>query len=461
MGNYNDKEKEIKYIDINSFDFVSKPRQLKNDNKLFLYYDFITNNYIKCKPYYELSTNVYIFNNMDSNKEDLYFITCIDSYRLINYEDNLELTANKSYYEKEYEWRIKIKINDECDFYKVNQKTNKGEYVKAILFKPYMTNYTSFSICCFINSNNMLSSSKHFESKSIQPSGKYTKPITKSELEELRGTKKQLKIKNCITELENKLQYMCPTKYLNLAYTGACLCGKVGFFDLRPYYAEIIKNSNTVNFKTLVDNNYFCFNNYRLERYNKYDYEWNVDIKDETGFDCIKEFDKNYTLEHNVVFIEIDKTPIEKNAFELFSAFANIKIYGATYAKLKLIESGQDNKIREIDFDYINNEEEPYFTLINITNENPLFCLYRFQIITDGQMYSATGIRLNDFNHKIFGLMSSYHISWLKDYVIMIGKLWQPSLILKIEDITNLDYNPPPKDESNNDYYVKTVTYEY
>ena len=451
MSNYNDKEKEIKYININSFDFVSKLRQSKNQNQIYLYYDFITNNYIKCKPCYELDKYVFIFNNIE--KEDLYFITCIDSYRLIKYEENLELTPNISYYEKEYEWRKNLKINDECDFYKVNQETNEGKYIKAFLFKSYMTNYTSFSICCFVNQSNMLSSSKHFESKSIQPSGKYTKPITESKLEELRGTKEKITVQNFIAELESKLEYMCPTEFLPLAYEGACLCGKVGFFDLRPYYAELIKNTNTINFQTLLDNNYFHFNQYRLEKYNIYDYQWN------SG--CIKEFDKNYMLEHNFVFVEIDKTPIEKNVFGLFFGFANIKIYGATYAKLKLKDNYKDNKIREIEFDYVDNNEEPYFTFVDITNENPLFCLYRFEIITDGQMFSATGIRDNDFVHEIYGLMSSYYISWVKNHVIMLGKLWQPSLILKIEDITKLEYNPPPEEKTDNKYYVKTVTYEY
>jgi hypothetical protein len=72
-----------------------------------------------------------------------------------------------------------------------------------------------------------------------------------------------------------------------------------------------------------------------------------------------------------------------------------------------------------------------------------------------------TGIMLNDFNYNVFATkLSSYYISWYKDYVILMGKHWHPNSIFKIQDITKLKYNPPPKDESNN-YCVKTVTYEY
>ncbi len=300
---------------------------------------------------------------------------------------------------------------------------------------------------------NILSSAKHFESKSIKPSCKYTKPITESEseLEELRVTKEKNKFINFISELKQKLEFMCPTEYLDFAYTGRCMIGKEGFFDLRPYYKEIIKNSNTINFQTLLDNNYFHFNQYRLKNNNKYDYQWNSDIKEETGFDYRKEFKNNFMLEHNLVFIEINKLPIKEYILDSFDAYANIKIYGATYAKLKLREFAHNIKIKEIELDYVNNEEEPYFTLIGITNENPLFDLHNFILETDGQMYSMTGIMLNDFNYKVFAwtLFQSYYISWYKDYIILMGKHWHPNSIYKIEDITKLKYNPPSEDENN------------
>ena len=91
-----------------------------DDNDLY-YFDFSDNTWVKCEPIEKLPYNLckYQIKNSDHT-----FITCTDSYRLI---DNLDDALSNDEMYKEKEWRDTIVKKEELDLYA------KGEWHKMVV----------------------------------------------------------------------------------------------------------------------------------------------------------------------------------------------------------------------------------------------------------------------------------------------------------------------------------------
>ncbi len=129
-------------------------------------------------------------------------------------------------------------------------------------------------------------------------------------------------------------------------------------------------------------------------------------------------------------------------------AYANIKIYNGSFAKLICNES--QTGITEILFDDCGN----YLTLSDITIENKLYSsnnTFLLQIETDGYYCTYDEIM---FSPKIYCQLSNvgnyYAISWFysKNLALFAGNLIQQSFIVPINEIIVI---PKPNNKINNE----------
>lgn len=141
----------------------------------------------------------------------------------------------------------------------------------------------------------------------------------------------------------------------------------------------------------------------------------------------------------DVVFGE-NKSIIDSiNGFKIgcdiqYDAISDIKIYSATYAKLKC-----NDKFIEMD------KIGDIFTFSDITIKNPLFISHSgFTpiICTDGTLVTYNGIYMNQSSIRIiYGFEKPCAQSWFdsKNIVLLTGHMWYPSMICKISDIVYKD----------------------
>lgn len=184
-------------------------------------------------------------------------------------------------------------------------------------------------------------------------------------------------------EIKSKSNYICYDKYLKLAYGGEH-CGNVGCYDLREYYDFINKEEN-----------------------------------------------------FNIVYSSVTH-PTVNNLVWLTGAhaYANIKIFNATYAKLICKQS--QTGITEIPLDYV----ESYFTFLDITLKNPLFSSnsgFLLQIETDGlySIYDTIYFPQTMFENIFINIGNNYTLSWFysKNIVLFAGTIFQQSFIAPINNV--------------------------
>lgn len=184
-------------------------------------------------------------------------------------------------------------------------------------------------------------------------------------------------------EIKTNSNYICYNKYLKIAYGGE-YCGNVGCYDLRDYYDFVNKEEN-----------------------------------------------------FNIVYSSVTQ-PVVNNLLWLNGshAFANIKIFNATYAKLVCKQS--QTGIIEIPLDNV----ESYFTFLDITLENPLFSSnsgFLLQIETDGlySIYDAIFFPQKIVENIFINIGNNYTLSWFysKNVVLFAGNIFQQSFIAPIDDV--------------------------
>jgi hypothetical protein len=253
--------------------------------------------------------------------------------------------------------------------------------------------------------------------------------------------KEKEKIKEKVNELIKELTFLYSTKKFNkknsIYYNDGKLINNYSYEYLNKEIMSIYSNDSRQLFfhkAGTFDIRPFWNNIKKIEYiYNKYLNYYSL-------------FSENYIKDYGVIYI-FERKDIKKNLFltEIVDAYSDIKIYGATYAKL-VIENGE-----EIDLDYDNDCE--CFTFVDITEQNPLFVSqgcgknkvhYNLQIITDGTKYSIKKYYLSSFYFECFHtLNNTYCMSWFpsKNIVLFIGHFNKPSFISQIDQVITIDFN--------------------
>jgi hypothetical protein len=166
------------------------------------------------------------------------------------------------------------------------------------------------------------------ESKKLAKSCTYTKIFTREELESELKLEQKIKLQfeihnNKLKDLKAITPYLCPIEYIKFANICSGFCGKAGFFDLRNYYKSLKFHEIPITKQWLIDN--------------------------QTNFDQEKIYSQSELAligsvrignSYDVVFVEEQSAIDQLKGFVIgrdikYDAISDIKIYGATYAKLK------------------------------------------------------------------------------------------------------------------------------
>lgn len=138
-----------------------------------------------------------------------------------------------------------------------------------------------------------------------------------------------------------------------------------------------------------------------------------------------------------VVYIQTSGTPSEGIfTFKEADAFFNIKVQGASFARLKV-----SNECRSIELSK-NNQNE--FELSGATLETPLFRSVsgaKLSLETDGNRVIYSMAMMTNQARQLWRAIENEHaVSWLADgHVVLAGHLWMPSCIVREEELI-----PPP-----------------
>ena len=287
------------------------------------------------------------------------------------------------------------------------------------------------------------------ESNKIAKSCTYTHKITDEEIDEEKQLIIDMKIENekreaKISELKTTLPYICPLKYVTNACKGSGFYGKFGCYDLRNYY-NTLKIKNEPITKQLIKS--------RRESFDENDIKpFKLCL---CGLLCFSDYDICYVKvtddvvtenNHNIcnlpTKITDDITKHKTYLLHEFDVFCNISVHGASYAKLKCSDG-------EIDFDMdvsaVSDVASDVFRLTDMTLQNPLFKASSgdsLRILTDGSIIKYNGMNLqSDARRTMSGFSNAYALSWFdsKKILLMMGHMWQPSVLCNYDDIANVD----------------------
>lgn len=225
-------------------------------------------------------------------------------------------------------------------------------------------------------------------------------------------------------ELKNNLilssKYKCYPQYLYTANRNLNFCEKPGYFDILEYYQSLKRYPQPVTIELIEQISKDLgieFNKEKIIQLEKIQYAiYGTFLLEDQGFKIC------YTNYKN----KINKTS-GHFVLKLFDAFANIKVYNATWAKLVPHGKGE----YEIPMDQV----EDYFTFPDITLSNPIFnCTEgtQLKIETDGTDFSYDGIII-DFESRclIARLENSYAVTQFpsKNLSLFLGHLWYRSFV--------------------------------
>jgi len=249
-----------------------------------------------------------------------------------------------------------------------------------------------------------------------------TNNIYKRNEEHFRGTR-------CF-EINSDMMSLIMSEHNNGNF-GFFKSASVGTFDQREYW----KSLKIFPYEITID----LFNTYVYpENYEEIILKNKFKNKDvgylATKLDNLKNYDVIFSSEENT---------IKNNYFCInkADAYCDIKIYGATYAKIVL------SNFQEIPMDY--NKEGEYFTFNDITIENPLFPSIEdydgeAKIYTNGKKYNLKKIYVNTATFTCYSkLTNSYCLTWFpsKNLVMCNGFSTQPSFICNIDEMIQTEFN--------------------
>ncbi len=433
---------------INSRHLVNFPVPDKTQNTWF--WSFESNNWIPCVPVNNLPYGLCSY-HLETDPENLCVVTSTDSYRIIH---DLSEARNAEQMEQERAWREELKtIGTELDF--LMGKTD--EYVKAQVSRKKADIVPNVLVISPRKKLGQMYMYGYFfwESSRLAKSCTYTVQFTPDQLaKELdRETKAQLAYKALeadLYKLRHTLPYKCPKKFISGANSGYGPMGKTGFHDIREYYKSLVPYPHELSVEHIVRE--FPERKIDIEKTKFPDFmpgllgmvildtqRYQVFYDRETG--QVKPRQNSQSPEHKFnIYLEQG------------DAYFNIRIYGGTWGKLRLMES-QDSTIKEIPMELVessDSSEDNYLTFPDITLANPLFKAMSGAVInieTDGKTYSANRIFIEDkARRKLNGIGNSFAISWFDslETVLCLGHVWQPSLILNYTDVVDVAYVDPP-----------------
>lgn len=392
------------------------------DKNNLYYFDFNDNTWLQCKPIGKLPYNLckYKFENSDST-----FITCNDSYRLTNNLDNI-LSNNEMY--KEKEWRDNIvKNNEEIDLYsdgewhKMIVAWIKADIIPDVLHLKKRRNKSN--LCGYF----------YKESKNLAKSCTHTPAITEEELQkEKEIDEKAIKYREekhkKFDEIEKSLiMYKIKEEYYP-RYSSTIK--DFFFYDTLPYYQTLKLNND----KKLIPKEEFK-GPVKYEDYLTYD--------NPTKCMALLAFHLNKKTA-DIVSIE-DEYDIKNSCIALkknYDAFCNIKIYNATYAKLK-----SDNV--NIDFDIIDSSDDnKIFGFKDINEANPIFnsvLTDNLFIETDGDKVKFDGILMDPISRLIIKCCQNFTVIHFpsKNFVLLHNTFIWCSMTFnyeRLEETTNSSY---------------------
>ena len=362
-----------------------------DDNDLY-YFDFSDNTWVKCEPIEKLPYNLCKYQIKNSNHT---FITCTDSYRLI---DNLDDALSNDEMYKEKEWRDTIVKKEELDLYakgewhKMVVAWKKADIIPDVLHLQRRRNASN--LCGYF----------YKESKSLAKSCSKTPVITEEQLQkEKEQDEESIKYRedkiDAITKIEKTLKLFKIKDEYHKFYDP-----KIKdrfFYDTLPYYQslrldteqKVISKEDWSSQAKITYEEYLAYSNREKGFINLVRQTTNRIRKEENTTDMVSVEDE---------YTDLKKCQIENCNYQYlkcdYDAFYNIKIYNATYATLCCDP-------REIDCDIIDTiDGKNIFGLKDITETNPIFngaIADTIRIKTDGDKITFTGILMDSMPRYI------------------------------------------------------------
>ena len=355
----------------------------KNDvnNKNLYYFDFTDNKWTKCS---KIGSHPYNLGEYMIENSEQSFITCNDSYRLI---DNLDDVLSNDEMYKEKEWRDNVvKQREEVDlcakdeWHKMIVAWVKADIIPGVLHLRKRRNESD--LCGYY----------YKESKSLAKSCTQTPVITEEQLKEEkeldeRAIKYRQERHNKIDEIEKSLKLFKIKDEYHRYYAPSIK--ERFFYDTLPYYQSLKLNND----KKLISKDDFHP-------------DARVNYEDYLSYDNCRKCLTKLVFHINrktadMVSIEDEYTDIKNCSQPLktdYDAYCNIKIYNATYAKLKI------DRV-EIDSDVVDSKDDKKILgFKDITETNPIFnstLTNTLRIHTDGDKITFDGILMDSIPRYI------------------------------------------------------------
>lgn len=372
------------------------------------YYDLKNKRWLEVTPIKRLPYDLCLYRVKDEPDEDQVLVTCSDSYLLF---DNTEQIPHEEL------WRNNLAQKSNIDVY-YEGKWVQGEvaWTKEDII-PGVLNVSHHNSAQWIG---------YFyrESRALAPFSTYTVGLTQVELEQKRKNDlihvEQEKVLNVrIAEWKSRLltwEYQNKQSFFR-------------FIDSRSLYKSF--NKGEIPYLLISEG---CL----TKELPLPEEEWHT----------LSPLQKCYiwlaAYSHfEVVYIQTSGTPIEGTfTFKEADAFFNIKVQGASFARLKV-----SNECKSIELSK-NNQGE--FELSGATLETPLFRSVsgaKLFLETDGKRVIYSMAIMASQTRRLWGAIKNEHaVSWLADgHVVLAGHLWMPSYIVREEDLIS----PPMLDTSS------------
>ncbi len=425
------------------------------------YWDFETSSWIPCVPVNNLPYGLCSY-HLQTDPANLCVVTSTDSYRLVH---DLSEAKNSDQMEQERAWREELKtVSTELDFL----MAKSDEYVKAVVSRKKADIVPDVLVISPRKTPGQMYGYFFWESSRLAKSCTHTIQFTPIQLadELARETKARLAheaLEADLYKLRHTLPYKCPKKFISGANSGWGLMGKTGFHDIREYYRSLVPYPHELSVEHIVSA--FPERKIDMEKTKSPDFKpglLGMVLLDVQGYQVF------YDRETGQVKTRQNPRSPE-HRFNIYlekgDAYFNIRIYGGTWGKLRLMES-QDSTIKEIPMELVespDSSEDNYLTFPDITLANPLFKAMSGAVInieTDGKTYSANRIFIEDKARRKLNIIgNSFAVSWFDSLktVVCLGHMWQPSIILNYTDLVDVAYVDPPAKETANQVVCQTM----
>ena len=389
-----------------------------DDNDLY-YFDFNNYTWKGCKPIGKLPYNLWQYQDINSDHK---FITCPDSYCLT---DNMENVLSNDEMIKEKEWRDSIvKPQEEVDvfigdeWHQMKVAWVKSDIIPGVLHLKQRRHESD--IFAYL----------YKESKKIAKSQTKTPVISEKQLQEEqefdeRIRKERQERKDAIKEIEKTLKlYKIKDEFHNLYDP---IIKKMFFYDTLPYYQSLTLNADK---KLIPKEDWSSKARITHEEYLA------LSNREKGMLKLVIDPADMVSMEDEYTDIKNCQAPLTPD----YDAFYNIKIYNATYARLKC-----DNK--EIECDVIESiDDKKIFGFFDITEKNPIFnsaLANTMYFETDGDKITFDGILMEYIPRYVIKMAQLFTVNHFpsKGFVIKCNTFMGPTMPYPYERIEETPHN--------------------